>query len=123
MNPSSAASPPFASSPSSHANTTKQAMISASVTYGVRRVGLASRRGIMAPRLGLLGLRCRLRGFRGLARSRRLAGARGRRGVRDGHQDRLVDAIATHPDERGWLTLGARDDVHPAEVRPVLLAT
>src|SRR3954470_12654182 len=64
MNVSSAASPPLARRPSSQANTTKQAMISDSVTYGVRRVGLASRRGIMdRPGQGFLGFRGRLTGF------------------------------------------------------------
>ena len=84
-------SPPLAMSPSSQANTTKQAMTSASVTTGVRRVGLASRSGITGPlRSGLLG---RLRGLAfaglalgwpgsdaGLARARPMR----RRGVRHG---------------------------------------
>ena len=53
MNASSAVSPPLAISPSSQAKTTKQAMTRPSVTTGVRRVGFASRRGI----IGGLGVR------------------------------------------------------------------
>src|SRR5829696_8455720 len=50
MNASSALSPPLAVSPSSHANATKQAMTTPTVTTGVLRVGLASRKGIMVRR-------------------------------------------------------------------------
>ena len=46
MKASSAASPPLAIRPSSHANATKQAMTSEIVTSGVPLVGFASRRGI-----------------------------------------------------------------------------
>src|SRR4029079_3316297 len=64
MKAPSAGSPPFARRPSCHANTTQQAMIRDSVTYGVRRVGLASRRGIMGrPDQGFLGFGVAFAGF------------------------------------------------------------
>ena len=94
MNASSAVLAAARQEPSSQAKTTKQATTSARVTTGVCRVGLASRRGITGPlRSGLLGrLRAGLRLARRWARrTGRRAGRRRR--VRDGHEDRLVDAV------------------------------
>ena len=93
MNASSAVSPPLARRPSSQAKTTKQATTSASVTTGVRRVGLASRSGITGPlRSGLLG---------GLRAGLALAAPAGRAGRRPGWPSSSGPATATRI---AWLT-------------------
>ena len=96
----------------------------ADVTTGVRRVGLASRRGITGARGS--GLRGRL--GRRVASRRRTApprrppdgrGGRPRAAVRDLDERRLVDRVRAQPDQRVRRVLDAGHDVHAAQVGPV----
>src|SRR6187551_1560977 len=121
MNASRALSPLVDSRVNSQAQTSRQATTRARVTSGVRRVGLASRSGIIAarPGSGLLGR------FRAGLLARLGARRRARRGVgtlavvAHGLEHGLADVSRAQPHERRRRLVDARQDVQAAQVLPV----